>query len=176
MLPYPSSHDSENPEDPPLALALSSFHFILLYKNCLKAVCELNGELVYDDIIPLERDEYIMGVTTDPVKGTFWVYSNLVLYELLITDEDRDVWKLYLKNMNFDAALSYAKTDSQLDTIVTSQAEYQYNQKNFELAAQYFAQSKMKPFEEIALKFIDVGETGPLKIFLTKKLERTKRQ
>ncbi|KAI8834856.1 Pep3/Vps18/deep orange family-domain-containing protein [Chytridium lagenaria] len=151
MLPYPSTpYDSEGTDDSPISLALSSFHFVLLYKNCIKAVCELNGELVYEETIPLERDEYIMGVTMDPIKGTFWVYTNLVLYELLITEEDRDVWKLYLKNLKFDAALAYVKDVNQRDA--------------------------SKSFEEIALKFIDAGKMDALKTFLLKKLEKTKKQ
>jgi len=45
----------------------------------------------------------------DFVKDSYWVFSTHSLYEILITDEDRNVWKLYLKQKMFDTALSYTK-------------------------------------------------------------------
>ena len=50
-----------------------------------------------------------MGLRFDMIKKTFWVYTNRVLYELLISDEDRDIWKIYLLRGNFDDAMAFAK-------------------------------------------------------------------
>lgn len=37
----------------PLSIALTEFHFILLYKERVKAICQLNDQVVFDDVIPL---------------------------------------------------------------------------------------------------------------------------
>ncbi|KAJ3194065.1 hypothetical protein HK101_003570 [Irineochytrium annulatum] len=179
LLPYPMSVTSpDSAAEIPTFIALSEFHFILLFKDRVKAVCELNSELVYEEEIPLypkSHGEFVIGMTTDVLKGTLWVFTNMVLYELLITEEDRDVWKLYLKKSNFDSAMTYAKTEADRDVIVTTQAEFYFNQKRYQLSANYFAQSLSLSFEEVALRFLEQNETLALKQFLLKKLERLKR-
>jgi hypothetical protein len=51
----------------------------------------------------------VQGLTADPVRKTYWVYTNLSLFELIAENEDRDVWKIYLDRSKFDVALKYAK-------------------------------------------------------------------
>jgi hypothetical protein len=53
--------------------------------------------------------EDVMGMTVDTTKNTFWVYTQLSLFELVVTKEDRDVWTLYLEKKQYDMALQYAK-------------------------------------------------------------------
>jgi len=48
-------------------------------------------------------------MTVDTVKNTFWIYTDLSIFELIITREDRDVWRLYLDRQAFDTALQYCK-------------------------------------------------------------------
>ena len=49
------------------------------------------------------------GLTADSVRKTFWVYTDQSLFELLVKNEDRDIWKVYLEREKFDAALKHAK-------------------------------------------------------------------
>ena len=51
-------------------------------------------------------------MSADRLKQTFWVYTNFALYELIVVDEDRDVWKLYLKKKNYTDAMAYAKVSA----------------------------------------------------------------
>ena len=37
----------------PLSIALTEFHFLLLYKDRIAAVCNLNEKLTYEEILPL---------------------------------------------------------------------------------------------------------------------------
>ena len=57
-----------------------------------------------------------------------------------------------------------------MDTIVIQQAEHYFKQGQYQDAAISFSQSQLS-FEEVALKFIQVGRKDALKIFLLKKLE-----
>ncbi|KAJ3040940.1 hypothetical protein HDV00_010151 [Rhizophlyctis rosea] len=183
LLPYPQS--SQNPptspselnaNDVPISINITEFHYILLFRDRVKAIHALNGEVVYDEEIGMEFGESIVAMTSDPVKNTYWIYTTMALYELIVTDEDRDVWRLYLEKKSFDAALVYAKDDAQRDKIVTSQAEYYFSQGRYVLSAAYYAQSVSLSFEEIALRFIAKNERDALKHYLLKKLERLKRQ
>lgn len=48
-------------------------------------------------------------MAVDPVRGTYWVYTDQSLFELVIGNEDRDVWRIYLEQGRHDLALRYAK-------------------------------------------------------------------
>ncbi|KAI8812404.1 vacuolar protein sorting protein 18 [Cladochytrium replicatum] len=184
LLPYPGSHeqpsgigiDVASALETPIAVAITEFHFIMLYERRMKAINLLSSDVVYDDVLSLEHGERVQGLAYDPVQGTYWVYTNFSLFELIITEEDRDMWQLYLDRKSFDAAMSYAKNDAQKDKIVTTQAEYYFSQGRFILSATYYAQSLSLSFEDIVLKFISKNEREALKQFLLKKLEKFKKQ
>ncbi|KAJ3158697.1 hypothetical protein HDU86_002662 [Geranomyces michiganensis] len=180
LLPYPRSVDTPV-QDPsamvlPISVNITEFHYLLLYENAIKALNILTNEVDYDETIPLEFGEFVLGLFVDRVKCTYWVATNLALYELIITDEDRDVWRIYLERKSFDAALAHAKSPAHKDTIVTAQAEYYYSQGRYMLSATYFAQCVGLSFEEIVLKFIEKDERGALQQYLLQKLARLKSQ
>lgn len=57
------------------------------------------------------------GVVADPVRKTYWVYTDQSIYELVAKNEDRDVWKIYLEKGKYDLALQYAKVSSEISRI-----------------------------------------------------------
>lgn len=50
----------------------------------------------------------------DASNSTYWLYTDSRLFELLLKDEDRDVWKVYLAKDSYDLALKYAKVWGQV--------------------------------------------------------------
>jgi len=171
-----SSKVAKTVENLPISIAITQFHTLLLYKKKIKAMCNLDESIVYEEDIPLEPGEKIIGLKMDFVKDSYWVFSTHSLYEILIIDEDRNVWKLYLKQKMFDTALSYTKNESQKDKVLTSQADYYYSQQRYKLSAEYFAQIHSISFEEIVLRFINKNENDALRIFLLRKLDKLKIQ
>jgi vacuolar protein sorting-associated protein 18 len=130
-------------------------------------------------------------MTADPVRKTYWVYTNHSLFELVAGNEDRDVWRIYLEKGNFDVALKYAKvvtkllvllsyhssvlqTASQRDTVLSAQADAFFDEGRYFQAAQCYAQCSVT-FEEVTLKFLDAGERDALRSYLTSRLERTRK-
>ncbi|TPX38727.1 hypothetical protein SeLEV6574_g07674 [Synchytrium endobioticum] len=176
LLPYQQDETEESSLIVPSSIALTEFHFVMMVRHKVRAVCILNNELVYEEEITLEQGERILKMAVDPAKNTCWIYTNLSLFELVKTDEDRNIWKIYLQRKAFDAAMSYAKNDDQKDKIATAQADYYFNQQRYALSATYYAQSKSVGFEDIALKFLAKAERDALKQFLLGKLQRTPRQ
>lgn len=57
LLPYPATRleldASSAVSEIPIAIALTEFHFILLYKERIRAVNQLNDQIVFDELIPL---------------------------------------------------------------------------------------------------------------------------
>jgi len=125
------------------------------------------------------------------VRKTYWAYTDQSLFELRVGNEDRDVWKINLQKANFDVALKYAKvrhhqnivfrsdvfveqTAGQRDLIFASQAQALLKTQRYFPAAQAFAQCSI-PFEDVALKFLDVNERDALRSYLMLRLEQTRK-
>ncbi|KIK86558.1 hypothetical protein PAXRUDRAFT_831909 [Paxillus rubicundulus Ve08.2h10] len=179
LLPYPSSSSfgsatSPSPPEVPTSIALTEFHFILLYGDRIIGICTLNGQQTYEDAIPLRTDEVVRGLAADPVRRTYWVYTDQSIFELVVGNESRDVWKIYLAQRNFDIALRYAKTANQRDKVLSAQALAFFEEGRYFQAAQCYAQCSIS-FEEVALKFLDVGERDALRSYLISRLERTRK-
>lgn len=51
----------------------------------------------------------VRGITADPIRRTYWIYTDQAIFELGIKNEDRDVWKINLEKGQYDVALQYAK-------------------------------------------------------------------
>lgn len=106
-------------------MALTEFHLVLLYSDRIAAISILNEDLVYEEVLPLvsilfmiqsqtdfgsqKYGEIVRALTADPVRKTYWVYTDQSLFELIVGNEDRDVWKINLQKEKFDIALKYAK-------------------------------------------------------------------
>jgi hypothetical protein len=182
LVSYPENNSKSNNkaskslETVPLSVAITQFHILLLYKKKIKAMCNLDNLIIYEEDIPLEPGEKVLGLRMDFVNESYWLFTTHSLYEILITDEDRNVWNFYLKQKMFDTALSFTKNESQKDKVLTSQADYYYLQQRYNLSAEYFAQIHSISFEEIVLRFINKNENDALRVFLLKKLEKLKSQ
>ncbi|KAH7885903.1 Pep3/Vps18/deep orange family-domain-containing protein [Phlebopus sp. FC_14] len=179
LIPYPSMTSSVlggllRTNEVPVSIALTEFHFILLYDDRIIGICTLNGEQTYEDVVPLKPNEIVRGLTADPFRKTFWVYTDQSIFELVVGNESRDVWQVYLAQRKFDVALQYAKTASQRDRVLSVQARAFFEAGRYFQAAQCFAQCST-PFEEVALKFLDAGERDALRSYLISRLERTRK-
>ncbi|ORX53539.1 hypothetical protein DM01DRAFT_1046133 [Hesseltinella vesiculosa] len=179
LLPYPTSAtDDDGPQvtpDFPLAMALTEFHYILLYKDRVRAICQLNDQVVYEEIIPLNHGEQVIDMAVDDIKKTFWVYTSQSIYELVINNEERDVWKMYLEKSQYNMALQYCKDPAQKDKVYTAQAKDYFEQKRYQMSAQFFAESTM-PFEHVTLQFIEQDEMDALRVYLSHKLDRLQKK
>ncbi|KAI9343587.1 Pep3/Vps18/deep orange family-domain-containing protein [Obelidium mucronatum] len=158
----------------PLSILTTEFHYLVLYSDRVQAISILTNDLVFEDRFALEDNETLTALIVDEFKETYWAYTNLSVHEIIVNDEDRDVWKIHLARKNFEAALTFARTEVDRDRVITAQAEFYFSEKRYRLAATYFAQSHSLSFEEVALRFITLNDNGALKQFLVKKSETLK--
>ncbi|RKP34668.1 Pep3/Vps18/deep orange family-domain-containing protein, partial [Dimargaris cristalligena] len=179
LLPYPRDHPTsgtsvEGPEAP-ISMALTEFHIILLYRHSVKAVCLLNDEVVYEETINMASGygERALGLSVDSTHNTYWVFTPSSVFELIIHNEDRDVWKIYLQKRMYDTAFQHAKNPAEKNHILGAQADHYYTQGRYVLSATYYAQTT-RNFEEVTLKFAGQNDQEALKCYLSKKLEHLK--
>ncbi|KAK4050478.1 tethering complex subunit [Microbotryomycetes sp. JL221] len=136
--------------DAPISMALTEWHVILLYRDKLRVLELLSDKVVFEE--PLD----------------------LSIFELVIKDEDRHVWKIHLSRSNWDLARRYAKTPRQRDTVLAAEADAYFESGRYIQSAQSYAQSS-RTFEDVVLRFVDKNERDALRYYLVARLERLKK-
>jgi hypothetical protein len=159
--------------EPIEAIALTQWHIVSLVGNRVVAANRLTGSIVYDQII-LDQGQRAVGFSVDLQKNTFWLFTTEEIFEIVVRNEDRNVWQIMLQMQQFDAAQEYARTQSQRETVARFHGDYLMGKANFVEAAAVYGQSN-KPFEEVALSFIDNDQPDALRKYLLSKLSLSKR-
>nr|XP_022303010.1 vacuolar protein sorting-associated protein 18 homolog [Crassostrea virginica] len=168
------SRDGEEKPQNPLSMVMTEFHVLLLFPDRLKVMCVLNEQLIYEDIFP-DRFGRLLGLCSDPVKGTIWAFTGQSIFKYKVT-RNPDVWQMYLDKNEFELAKDYCRDNAaQLDRVLTKQAEYLFEKGQYQESAMMYAQTQ-NSFEEIALKFIKLDGKDALKSFIQKKLSSLRTQ
>ncbi|KAI9890555.1 MAG: hypothetical protein M1814_003895 [Vezdaea aestivalis] len=155
------------------SIALTQWHILILFEGRVIAVNRLDGKVVYDQMA-LEPGQNALGLVTDSKKNTYWLFTSTEILEIIVNDEDRDIWKIMLKDQKFDAALTYAKDTADKDAVATASGDYLMGKQQYLEAAGVYGKSS-KAFESVCLKFIDVGAQDALRKYLLTKLGTYKR-
>lgn len=150
------------------SIALTKYHLMLLRGQELLVINKLNDELVFQQLLPLSEGERLIGISADYLKSTYWIYSNISIYEITVNDEEKDIWRAMVENNNYEDALAVAKEEEVKDVIYAKQGEFYFGQGEFQKAARSYALSSL-PFETVALSFLEKQENdGLLEYFLSK--------
>ncbi|SCV68374.1 BQ2448_495 [Microbotryum intermedium] len=157
--------------DTPISMALIEWHIVLLYEDKIRVIGLLSDKVVFEEPLDLPSGVKPIRLSTDPIRKTCWMHTDQSIFELVIKDEDRDVWKTYLQRSNWELARKYAKTRRQRDQVLSAEADAYFAQGRYIQSAQCYAQSS-KSFEEVVLRFVDKNERDALRYYLTAKLER----
>ncbi|EED12998.1 vacuolar protein sorting protein DigA [Talaromyces stipitatus ATCC 10500] len=160
-------------QDPITAITLSQWHVLALVEGHVVAVNVLSGEVVHDQAV-LEPGQTALGLVSDRVKNTYWLFTPKEIYEIVAYDEDRDAWHHFLQEQRFDEALRYAQSAAQRDAIATASGDYLANKGKYLEASAVWGKSS-KSFEEVCLTFINAGEHDALRKYLLTKLASYKK-
>lgn len=155
-------------QDPITAVTLSQWHVLALVEGRIVAVNVLSGENVYEQSV-LEPGQSVLGLLNDRAKGTYWLFTPQEIFEVVAEEEDRDLWRIFLKEQKFDDALRYAQGSAQKDAIATASGDYLASKGNYLEAAAVWGKSS-KSFEEVCLTLIDNGEHDALRKYLLTRL------
>lgn len=154
--------------DPISSVALSQWHIICFVEGRIVAVQRLDGQIVYDQVV-FEQGEQALCLLADQKKNTFWLFTTQEIYEIVVMDEDQNVWEIMLKAGQFDTASRYAKSMAQKDAVAAASGDHLITKGQFLEAANVYGKSS-RAFEQVALTFIDHGEQDALRRYLLTKL------
>ncbi|KAK8873984.1 vacuolar protein sorting protein-like protein DigA [Apiospora arundinis] len=155
------------------AAILTQWHIVSLVGRRIVANNRLTGSTVYDQTI-LEQGQKALGLYVDQQKNTFWLFTAQEIFEVVVRDEARDIWRIMLERQNFDLALQHAGTLAQKDAVAMASGDYLASKGLFVEAAGVYGKSS-KPFEEVALMFIDNNQSDALRKYLVTKLNTYKK-
>ncbi|OQV21083.1 Vacuolar protein sorting-associated protein 18-like protein [Hypsibius exemplaris] len=154
----------------PVSLVSTEFHVLIQYPTFVRVLSKLASQIIMEDMVT-DRYGKLMGICRDTSTGAVWLYSETAVYRYKITDESRDVWRIYLDKGDFDSALRFTQGNAATTNLIRLlKAENCIQKSQFEQAAEIYAASDA-PFEEVALKFSRLGQENALKILLMKKAE-----
>ncbi|ODQ66810.1 hypothetical protein NADFUDRAFT_33585 [Nadsonia fulvescens var. elongata DSM 6958] len=160
--------------EPVKSVLLTNYHIIVLRGNEIIAASRLNNEIIFKGQVTNTTDEFLLGACSDIKNSTFWIYSSSDIYEIIVTDEDRAVWKILLAKGDYEEALKLARDDQVRDIVYGEYGEALLKENNFQKAAMLLGKSS-KSFESIALTFMDKKEYDALRQYLTIKLNGMKK-
>lgn len=155
-------------QQPIASIALTQWHILVLVGERIVAVNRLDDRVVFDQVV-LEPGQQSLGLFADQQKNTFWLFTTQEIFEITVKAEDRDVWKVMLQTEHFDAALRYARSPAQKDAVATASGDYLISKGSFIEAAGVYGKST-KPFEQVALTFVDNDQQDALRKYLLTKL------
>lgn len=160
-------------QDPIQAMTMTQWHTVCLVEGHIVAVNRLTGQIVYDQVV-LDPGQTVIGLVSDQKKNTFWLFSSSEIFEVVATDEDRDIWKIMLQRQDYDAALKYAKGAIQRDSVASASGDHLSNRGQWTEAASVWGRSS-KAFEDVCLSLIDAGQDDALRKYLLTKLTSYKK-
>ncbi|KAJ2732293.1 tethering complex subunit [Coemansia sp. BCRC 34962] len=181
LLPYPApANAADGTVEQPSSLALTEFHILLQYSDRVCALNMLNSKLAFEQLHSGRGGgggggEQLEGLLVDESKRTCWLFSAGNIYELVVTDEDRDVWEIYLQRRQFDTALQRCYNEAQRDVVLRAQAEHYFAAGDFVRSAECFALTSVS-FEEAVLRFVALKDNSVLKSYIVSKLRTLRRQ
>lgn len=152
------------------SLMLTDYHMLLLAGTTVYAINRLNNQIVFKDTIKCGPQETLIGLCADPHNSTYWAYTTENIYEVVVNDEDREIWKTFLENKNYEEALRLARDTYSRDAACVAYGDHCLAEKDYKKAAQLLGSSS-KPFEGVTLSFMDAKEYGALQLYLTTKLK-----
>ena len=149
-------------------ILMTNFHIIMLYDDRVVATNTLSDKDVFTFQFP--RGHRACGLAQDYIKGSLWAFCESDVYEIVVTSEDRDAWRLFMEKKMWADAVEYCKGDpTKLDTVYTRQANALIAEGNYTHAAPLFADTRA-PVEEVALRLLSCPMSDVLSKYLSKKI------
>lgn len=157
--------------DKPISLVVTNFHVIILFRQCLRAICVLDEAVVYEEHLSNQYGN-VQGMCKEIYKNIIWVYYERAVFRYKIFDENKNIWKIFLDQKNFELARKYSiNNQANYDRVISEEAQHYFREKEYERSAEIFARSK-RPFEEVSLMFMEIKDFRSLKKYLTIRLEQ----
>ena len=128
----------------------------------------LDEKVIFDQVV-LEPGQSAIALLSDQKKNTHWLFTTTKIFEIVVTNEDRDVWKVMLQKRQFGLASQYARAPAEKDAVASAWGDQLTEKGQYTEAANVYGRSS-RPFEQVALTFIDHGQHDALRKYLLTKI------
>ena len=141
----------------PMSMAMTRYHIVLLYPTKVQFVNAVSREVVQEVAV----EGSVLGLSRDLVGGRLFLLAGDDVHEIDYSDEDRDMWRVYLGRRMYDRALPLCRTAEQRDVVYLEQAEALFDQGAYEASARLFGRitASLPSLDEVACRFL--GLDGP---------------
>ncbi|KAI9147067.1 Vacuolar protein sorting-associated protein-like protein [Paramyrothecium foliicola] len=153
------------------AIALTQWHILSLVGGWVIITNRLTSQMISKHQVSDERQR-LSGLAVDHMHNTFWVYTSKEIFEIVIQDEERVIWRIMMGLQRFEPALQLARTRTQRETVAAAYGDHLFGQGRWNEAAVLYGRSN-KAFESLALEMIDKNQTDALRLFLMSRLAAT---
>ncbi|POS83588.1 hypothetical protein EPUL_004950, partial [Erysiphe pulchra] len=150
------------------SIVMTQWHIIHLIGGRIICTNRIDDQIVFNQVV-LDPGQQSLGLFADQKKNTYWLITTEEIFEIVVSDEDRDIWKIMLKVEDFNMALKYARSPLQKDIVATASGENLIKKGSFNEAAVIFGKTS-KSFEQVALTFIENDQYDALKKYLLTKI------
>ncbi|KAI8660600.1 hypothetical protein NCS57_01037800 [Fusarium keratoplasticum] len=155
------------------AIALTQWHIVHLVGGRVVTTNRLTGKMVSEHDV-IGQGQKPLGFSVDIQKNTFWLFTSEEIFEIVVRDEERNIWEIMTKLQQYEPALQHARTQLQKETVAAAYGDHLASKGHWLEAATIYGRSN-KPFEDIALSIIDNNQPDALRKFLLTKLASLKR-
>ena len=169
--------DADNEAFAPLSMALTEFHFLLLYPMKVLAVNRQSGTVVQEMRLSGIVESHSPILTDERMQACYLLVRHPA--RLLVVDafdEARDMWRVHLEKKQFDRALEFANEEQQA-IVLDAQAESCFRSHDYERAAIIWgglvnaSHTSKATFEEKALRFVEGNCPDALTTYLLTTLD-----
>eukprot|EP00968_Pinguiococcus_pyrenoidosus_P008428 scaffold602_cov298-Pinguiococcus_pyrenoidosus.AAC.32 len=156
----------ESVRSPVLSFVCSAGHYLVLSTTGLVPVnrilsSERLAAVPVDDVVP-----GAVALVEDPASSNYYIVGPRHVCQLIIEDEDRFTWLMYLKKALaedkpslFEEALRQCRGEDQARQVHSSHADFLYAQGDLGGAARFWAAAS-SPFENVYTKLSDADPSG----------------
>ena len=136
-----------------VGIGMTSYHLYFLGTFNLVIVSKISQQVVHTIDFEKRSGYEMVGMVFDERSHSFFAWSHKFIYQIVIEQEDRDVWKYYIDQHLFDDAIKFCESTGSkaLFKVKGMYGDFLYTQGKTVEAAEAYALSEYS-FEETALK------------------------
>ncbi|ANZ75510.1 BA75_02591T0 [Komagataella pastoris] len=149
------------------SFSLTKYHILLMTKhNDIILINSLNSTISARQSAP-----EAIRLSTDSYSSSYWQFNENSIYEIIINNEAKDIWRILLAQKKFDEALDMVSNDKlNRDLILIEKGKNYLELKKYSEGAKILAMTSYN-FETITLQLLELKEYDSLLLYLTTKLE-----
>lgn len=137
----------------PISILITQFHIIFLFRQHLAIVNLINATVVMSCPLPKSKFGATRKLGVDETNNSYWLLTDTSLYEIFVSNEGKDIWRLYLTQGDYENAYLHCTHPQQSKIVSTVHADALFQLGDYTTAAQQYIRST-RTFEAVCMKYL----------------------